>query len=119
VYEVVHLEHECTNHLSIWTDGFAYLKGEMMRSGEEGANWPEDGDGVRVAESAGSGNNKTLFLEEYGLPEKLHTGPQERCWRRMYRTYLKNVGMAPFPYVRKFSNDFVVSATLPKERSSV
>jgi hypothetical protein len=61
VYEVVHLEHECTNHLSIWTDGFAYLKGEMMRSGEEGANWPEDGDGVRVAESADSGNDKTLF----------------------------------------------------------
>jgi hypothetical protein len=61
VYEVVHLEHECTNHLSIWTDGFAYLKDEMMRSGEEGANWLEDGDGVRVAESADSRNDKTLF----------------------------------------------------------
>ena len=61
MYEVVHLEHECTNHLSIWTDGFAYLKGEMMRSEEEGVNWTEGEDGVRVAESADSQNDKTLL----------------------------------------------------------
>lgn len=61
MYGVVHLERGCTNHLPIWIDGSAHLKGEMMRSEEEGVNWTEGKDGVRVTESADSQNDKTLL----------------------------------------------------------